>query len=197
MFGPYRVGWGTISRVRRHPWCPFGPADGCVMPKHLARHAMSKVWARTGLRRVLIVGGVAGGACCAAQLRRLDESVEIVVFDRGPFVSFANCGLPYYVRQRHRGRTRPAGGVSGIFFRQQIRTSGCIRDTEVLSLRIGALRCARPVARRRTDSPVRASIVDLPGVFAIRSIPLRAASVREWSISMPQRPWSWGAASLG
>jgi NADPH-dependent 2,4-dienoyl-CoA reductase/sulfur reductase-like enzyme len=48
-------------------------------------------------RRVLIVGGVAGGASCAARLRRLDESVEIVMFDRGPYVSFANCGLPYYV----------------------------------------------------------------------------------------------------
>src|SRR5688572_1801634 len=47
--------------------------------------------------RVLIVGGVAGGASCAARLRRLDESSEIVIFDRGPFVSFANCGLPFYV----------------------------------------------------------------------------------------------------
>ena len=48
-------------------------------------------------RRILIVGGVAGGASCAARLRRLDESVEIVVFDRGPYVAFANCELPYYV----------------------------------------------------------------------------------------------------
>ena len=48
-------------------------------------------------RRVLVVGGVAGGASCAARLRRLDECVEIVMFDRGPYVSFANCGLPYYV----------------------------------------------------------------------------------------------------
>jgi NADPH-dependent 2,4-dienoyl-CoA reductase/sulfur reductase-like enzyme len=48
-------------------------------------------------RRVLIVGGVAGGASCAARLRRLDESVQIAVFDRGPYVAFANCGLPYYV----------------------------------------------------------------------------------------------------
>ena len=48
-------------------------------------------------RRVLIVGGVAGGASCAARLRRLDESIEILMFDRGPYVSFANCGLPYYV----------------------------------------------------------------------------------------------------
>ena len=48
-------------------------------------------------RRILIVGGVAGGASCAARLRRLDESVEIAIFDRGPFVAFANCGLPCYV----------------------------------------------------------------------------------------------------
>lgn len=48
-------------------------------------------------RRVVIVGGVAGGASCAARLRRLDENAEIYVFERGGFVSFANCGLPYYV----------------------------------------------------------------------------------------------------
>ena len=48
-------------------------------------------------KRVVIVGGVAGGATCAARLRRLDETAEIVVLDRGPYVSFANCGLPYYV----------------------------------------------------------------------------------------------------
>jgi len=48
-------------------------------------------------KRVLIVGGVAGGASCAARLRRLDEHAEIIIFDRGPFVSFANCGLPYFI----------------------------------------------------------------------------------------------------
>jgi NADPH-dependent 2,4-dienoyl-CoA reductase/sulfur reductase-like enzyme len=48
-------------------------------------------------KKVLIVGGVAGGASCAARLRRMDESAEIIVFERGPYVSFANCGLPYYV----------------------------------------------------------------------------------------------------
>ncbi|MCC7070701.1 MAG: FAD-dependent oxidoreductase [Deltaproteobacteria bacterium] len=48
-------------------------------------------------RRVLIVGGVAGGASTAARLRRLDEAAEIVIFERGPHVSFANCGLPYHV----------------------------------------------------------------------------------------------------
>ena len=48
-------------------------------------------------KRVLIVGGVAGGASCAARLRRIDETAEIHVYDRGPHVSFANCGLPYFV----------------------------------------------------------------------------------------------------
>lgn len=48
-------------------------------------------------KKVLIVGGVAGGASCAARLRRLDESAEIIVIERGEYVSYANCGLPYYV----------------------------------------------------------------------------------------------------
>ncbi len=48
-------------------------------------------------KKVLIVGGVAGGASTAARLRRLDENAEIIMFERGEFISFANCGLPYYV----------------------------------------------------------------------------------------------------
>ena len=47
--------------------------------------------------RLLIVGGVAGGASCAARARRLSEDAEIIIFERGPYVSFANCGLPYHV----------------------------------------------------------------------------------------------------
>lgn len=47
--------------------------------------------------KVVIVGGVAGGATAAARLRRLDETAEIVVFERSGFVSYANCGLPYYI----------------------------------------------------------------------------------------------------
>jgi NADPH-dependent 2,4-dienoyl-CoA reductase/sulfur reductase-like enzyme/rhodanese-related sulfurtransferase len=49
------------------------------------------------VRTIVIVGGVAGGASCAARLRRLDEAARIVVFERGPHVSFANCGLPYFL----------------------------------------------------------------------------------------------------
>jgi NADPH-dependent 2,4-dienoyl-CoA reductase/sulfur reductase-like enzyme/rhodanese-related sulfurtransferase len=48
-------------------------------------------------KRVLIVGGVAGGMSCAARIKRLDSSVEVVVFERGAHVSYANCGLPYYI----------------------------------------------------------------------------------------------------
>ena len=47
--------------------------------------------------KVIIVGGVAGGASCAARLRRLDEKAEILLVERGPYVSYANCGLPYHV----------------------------------------------------------------------------------------------------
>lgn len=48
-------------------------------------------------KKVLIVGGVAGGASAAARLRRIDEECEIVMFEKGEFISFANCGLPYYI----------------------------------------------------------------------------------------------------
>ena len=47
--------------------------------------------------KVVIIGGVAGGATAAARLRRLDEQAEIVVFERSGYVSYANCGLPYYI----------------------------------------------------------------------------------------------------
>ncbi len=48
-------------------------------------------------RKVLIVGGVAGGASAAARLRRVDETAQIILFERGEYISFANCGLPYYI----------------------------------------------------------------------------------------------------
>jgi len=48
-------------------------------------------------KRILIVGGVAGGASAAARLRRLDETAEIIMFERSDYISFANCGLPYHI----------------------------------------------------------------------------------------------------
>jgi len=58
------------------------------------------------MSRYLIVGGVAGGASTAARLRRLDERAEIVLFERGPHISYANCGLPYYAGDTIRERER-------------------------------------------------------------------------------------------
>jgi NADPH-dependent 2,4-dienoyl-CoA reductase/sulfur reductase-like enzyme len=48
-------------------------------------------------KKVVIVGGVAGGASAAARLRRLDEQAEIIMLERGDYISYANCGLPYYI----------------------------------------------------------------------------------------------------
>ena len=47
--------------------------------------------------KVVIIGGVAGGASTAARLRRVDEDAELVMLEKGPYVSFATCGLPYYL----------------------------------------------------------------------------------------------------
>jgi len=47
--------------------------------------------------KTIIVGGVAGGATAAARLRRIDETAEIILLERGKEISFANCGLPYYI----------------------------------------------------------------------------------------------------
>lgn len=135
--------------------------------------------------RVLIVGGVAGGASCAARLRRLDESASITIFERGPHVSFANCGLPYFVGDviTDEGallvaspalfRTRFDVGVEteteAIAIDRALRTlrvhdlrSGTTRDEpfDVLVLAPGAAAVRPPLPG-----------VELPGVFAVRSIP--------------------------
>lgn len=48
-------------------------------------------------KKIVIVGGVAGGASTAARLRRIDEEANIIMFEKGEYISFANCGLPYYI----------------------------------------------------------------------------------------------------
>lgn len=57
-------------------------------------------------KKVLIVGGVAGGASAAARLRRLDENAEIIMFERDEYISFANCGLPYYIGETIQERNK-------------------------------------------------------------------------------------------
>ncbi len=144
-------------------------------------------------RRVLIVGGVAGGASCAARLRRLDESVEIVVFDRGPFVSFANCGLPYYVGNVIADERNLLVASSQMFrdrFNVDVHT-----ETEVIAvdraaqtitvhdLRGGATRQEHydVLVLSPGAAPIRPALpgVDLPGVFAVRSIP-DSRRIRAW-----------------
>jgi len=77
-------------------------------------------------KKILIVGGVAGGATAAARARRLDESAEITILEKGPYVSFANCGLPYFIsrdipRRSHLLLQTPEGFFSR--YRIQVRTN--------------------------------------------------------------------------
>ena len=144
-------------------------------------------------RRILVVGGVAGGASCAARLRRLDEKAEIVIFDRGPYVSFANCGLPYYVGNVISDE-RSLLVASREMFRERFNIE-VQTDTEVLSIdriaRTIAVRDARTGKERRERydalvlspgaAPIRPPLpgVDLPGVFAVRTIP-DSRRIRSW-----------------
>lgn len=148
---------------------------------------------RDNRRRILVVGGVAGGASCAARLRRLDESVEIVVFDRGPFVSFANCGLPYYVGNVIADEARLLVASPELFrerFNIEVHT-----DTEATRIDRQARELHvrdRQTGASRTEpydalvlapgaAPVRPPLpgVDLPGVFAVRDIP-DSRRIRSW-----------------
>jgi len=143
--------------------------------------------------KVIIVGGVAGGASCAARLRRLDEQAEILMVERGPYVSYANCGLPYHV-----------GGVieheSSLLvanervFREQFGVdcrTGCEvvaiaaadRTVDLRDVATGAV--TTEAYERLVLSPGAASIrpplpgIDLPGIFQVRTVP-DAHEIREW-----------------
>ena len=154
----------------------------------------------SGSRRVLIVGGVAGGASCAARLRRLDEAAEIVVFERGPYVSFANCGLPYYVGNIITDE-RTLLVASRELFRQRFNVE-VQTETEVLAIdRLAQMIRVRDVrtGTRRNErydvlvlapgaAPIRPPLpgVDRPGVFAVRTIP-DTRQIRAWIAERPAR----------
>ena len=158
-----------------------------------ANSASTKSQAAVKSRRVLIVGGVAGGASCAARLRRLDESAEIVMFDRGPYVSFANCGLPYYVGNviSDEGRLLVA---SRDLFRERFNID-VYTDTEVTAIdrsdRAVTVRDGRSGSSRKERydvlvlspgaAPIRPPLpgIDRQGVFAVRSIP-DSRRIRSW-----------------
>lgn len=135
--------------------------------------------------KVLIVGGVAGGASAATRLRRLDEKAEIILFEKGPYISYANCGLPYYIGGEIKERenllvTKPAllRGRFGI----DVRT-----DSEVVSIDRRAKTVT--VQNHQTGETYTESYdklllspgaspkkpdwegVNLPGIFTIRNVP--------------------------
>ncbi|GIL67291.1 hypothetical protein Vafri_20707 [Volvox africanus] len=144
-------------------------------------------------KRVLIVGGVAGGASCAARLRRLDEQAEITIFERGPYVSFANCGLPYFVGDVIKEQSSLLVANAAKFnkwFDVVVKES-----TEVVSVD----RVAKTVKTKNLNSgeedvysydylvlspggnAIRPPLpgADLPGIFTVKTIP-DANAIKSW-----------------
>ena len=143
--------------------------------------------------RVIIVGGVAGGASCAARLRRLDENAEIIMVERGPYVSYANCGLPYFIGGVIEQQSSLLVATADTFrtmFNIDART-----DCEVVGIAAGEKTVQlkdRKTGEVTTESydklvlspgaaPIRPPLpgIDLPGIFGVRTVP-DAAQIRAW-----------------
>jgi NADPH-dependent 2,4-dienoyl-CoA reductase/sulfur reductase-like enzyme/peroxiredoxin family protein/rhodanese-related sulfurtransferase/TusA-related sulfurtransferase len=137
------------------------------------------------LNKVVIVGGVAGGATAAARLRRLQENVEIVVFEKGEYISFANCGLPYHVGGVIPQRDQlllmtPETMRTRFNVDVRVRTEVLRIDREARAVEVRELPSGR-VYRETYDhlilstgaGPVRPPLpgIDLPSVFSLRNIP--------------------------
>jgi NADPH-dependent 2,4-dienoyl-CoA reductase/sulfur reductase-like enzyme/rhodanese-related sulfurtransferase len=138
-----------------------------------------------GKPRILIVGGVAGGASCAARARRTSEKAEIIMFERGPYVSFANCGLPYYVGDVITDERDLLVATPELFrkrFNIEVRLRSEVQSIDgekhEIEVRNGQ---TGEVYRESYDAlvlatgaaPVRPPIrgIDLPGIFSLRTIP--------------------------
>ena len=143
--------------------------------------------------KVIIVGGVAGGASCAARLRRLDEKIEILMVERGPYVSYANCGLPYHISGVIEKESSLLVASEQLFraqFAIDVRTN-CEAISISPMLRTVQLRnvVTGEVATESYDklvlSPGAPSVrpplpgIDLPGIFQVRTVP-DARAIREW-----------------
>jgi NADPH-dependent 2,4-dienoyl-CoA reductase/sulfur reductase-like enzyme/rhodanese-related sulfurtransferase len=143
--------------------------------------------------KVIIVGGVAGGASCAARLRRLDEKVEILMVERGPYVSYANCGLPYHVSGVIPKESSLLVANERLFreqFRMAVRTnceaiaiSPQNKTVDLKNVETGAV--TTESYDKLVLSPGAASVrpplpgIDLPGIFQVRTVP-DARTIREW-----------------
>ena len=144
-------------------------------------------------KKIVIVGGVAGGASCAARCRRLDESAEILILDRGPYVSFANCGLPYFVGDVIKDESKLLLASEALFrnrFNIEVRTrheamsiDRAKREIEVRELATG--RVYRESYDALVLSPGALAVrpplpgIDLPGIFVLRTIP-DSREIRAW-----------------
>ena len=135
--------------------------------------------------KVLIIGGVAGGASCAARLRRLDEKAEIVIIERGEFISFANCGLPYYIGGEITERSSLTLQTPESFkarFNIDVRTfsEAVAIDTKNRSVTVRSLKTGEEYTESYDSlllspgaSPIRPNIegIDSEKVFTLRNIP--------------------------
>jgi NADPH-dependent 2,4-dienoyl-CoA reductase/sulfur reductase-like enzyme len=144
-------------------------------------------------KRVVIIGGVAGVATCATRLRRLDEHAEILILDRGPYVSFANCGLPYYVGDVIQDEHKLLVASPELFrkrFNIEVRTRNeatkldlAAQEVEVRDLASGQVRREHYDALLLAPgaAPIRPPLpgIDLPGVFTLRTVP-DSRQIRQW-----------------
>ena len=134
--------------------------------------------------KLLIIGGVAGGASAAARARRLSEDADIVLFERGPDVSFANCGLPYYVGGEISARDKLLVTTPERLrtrFNLDVRTRSSVEaiDRAAKKVRVRDLASGREYEETFDKlilapgaAPLRPTIpgVDLPGIFTLRNL---------------------------
>ena len=196
---PRRRRWSTGGWRWRTGWCSSTTSWTRTPPSCAA--GLSSCFRRS---RVIIVGGVAGGASCAARLRRLDETAEILMVERGPYVSYANCGLPYHVGGVIVARVQPHRGWDERVFRTNfnvdVRTrceaiAISRRKTKTVQLRNGRDRCgdhpvlrqARPVAGRYANQPATPGHRAAGRVFGVRTVPDVSRRFARW-IEGPHGP---------
>ncbi len=162
-------------------------------------------------KRVLIVGGVAGGASCAARLRRLDEQAEIYLFERGSAISFANCGLPYYLGGVIPQRQQLLVATPERFrdwYRIEVRTRSEVRridrenrQIEVVNVQTGqkTVESYDALVLSPGAAPIRPEVpgVDLEGIFTLRTLE-DADRIVEWLAEhQPRRAVVVGAGYIG
>ena len=135
--------------------------------------------------KVVIIGGVAGGASAAARLRRLNEQAKIIVVERGPYVSFANCGLPYYIGGEIRDRSAltlqtPQSFLTRFNIDVRVRCEAVKIDPAAKTVTLRDLESGGETLESYDKlilspgaSPVRPPIpgAELEGVFTLRNIP--------------------------